>query len=40
MMSTAAITMMVLGCSIVWGGLLVCLTIALKNSEGLENNAA
>ncbi|GEM_PF-376160 len=30
MMSTSAITMMTVGCALVWGGLLVCLSIALK----------
>lgn len=30
-MSTLAITMMTIGCSLVWGGLLVCLWVALQN---------
>lgn len=32
-MSTGAIVMMIMGCSIVWGGLLVTLGIALKHGN-------
>lgn len=32
-MSTSALIIMLLGCAIVWGGLLVSLTIALKSSN-------
>lgn len=32
-MNTGAIIMMVLGCAVVWGGLLVSLRIALKSSN-------
>lgn len=32
-MNTGAIIMMITGCTIVWGGLLVSLRIALKSSN-------
>lgn len=32
-MNTSALIMMVLGCGSLWGGLLVFLTIAIKNRQ-------
>lgn len=32
-METSAIIMMVVGCTIVWGGLCVCLRIAMKKDK-------
>lgn len=32
-MNTSAMIMMVFGLSVIWGGLIACITIALKNGD-------